>query len=235
MRIGRLGGYTLFSFLILMMSLLVDCGGSGAPEPEAEPAASEETPAAVEPAEEEPESAPEEEAEASDIIYPVVEMATSAGVIRLELYPEKAPVTVENFLTYVRDGFYDGTIFHRVVPGFVIQGGGFTPDMTQKDTRPPIQNEADNGLKNDRGTICMARTPDPNSATSQFFINTKDNPALDFRDRSTRGWGYAVFGKVIQGMDVVDAIEKVPRTRKSGYDDVPEEPVIIESARIVAP
>ena len=166
-------------------------------------------------------------------MYPVVEMQTSLGAIRLELYPDKAPITVDNFLDYVRDGFYDGTIFHRVVPGFVIQGGGFTADMTEKDTRAPIENEAHNGLLNSRGTICMARTPDPHSATSQFFINTVDNAALDFRDRTQRGFGYAVFGKVVEGLEVIDAIEKVDTTFVDGYDDVPREPVIIETARII--
>ena len=176
--------------------------------------------------------------ESADVIVtggpPVVEMRTSLGTIKIELDPKAAPKTVENFLRYARDGFYDGTIFHRVVKGFVIQGGGFTPDMTEKETRPPIENEAANGLRNLRGTICMARTPDPHSATSQFFINTKDNPALDYRDSTMRGFGYAVFGKVIEGMDVVDAIEAAETASRGGHDDVPVTPVVIESARVVS-
>ena len=166
--------------------------------------------------------------------YPVVEMRTSMGMIKLELYPDKAPKTVENFLTYVRDGFFDGTIFHRVVPGFVIQGGGFTPDMTKKETQPPIMNEADNGLRNDRYTICMARTNDPHSATSQFFINTENNDMLNYRSKDVSGWGYAVFGKVTEGTDVIDAIEKVPTSRSVGFSDVPVDAVVIESARIAS-
>jgi cyclophilin family peptidyl-prolyl cis-trans isomerase len=172
--------------------------------------------------------------EADIVGAPRVVMETSLGRMVIELDPETAPKTVENFLQYVRDGFYDGTTFHRVVPGFVIQGGGFTAEMVEKDTRPPIENEADNGLRNARGTICMARTPDPHSATSQFFINTKDNPVLDFRGKTMRDWGYAVFGKVIEGLDVVDAIEKVPTTRKGMHDDVPVDPVVIDSARVVS-
>lgn len=180
---------------------------------------------------------PEAAEEPADVIgegSPIVEMRTSLGTMRIELDPAAAPKTVENFLRYVREGFYDGTIFHRVVKGFVIQGGGFTPDMTEKETHPPIENEADNGLRNLRGTICMARTMDPHSATSQFFINTKDNPALDHRDSTVRGWGYAVFGKVTEGLEVVDAIEAVNTTRRDGHDDVPVDPVVIESARIVS-
>ncbi|GMR22563.1 MAG: hypothetical protein BMS9Abin37_0921 [Acidobacteriota bacterium] len=166
--------------------------------------------------------------------YPVVEMRTNVGTLALELYPDKAPKTVDNFLSYVRGGFYDGTIFHRVVPGFVIQGGGFTADMVKKDTEPPIENEADNGLLNLRGAICMARTNDPHSATSQFFINTKNNPALDFRERSLRGWGYAVFGKVIEGIEIVDRIEGTPTTSRDGYQDVPVDAVVVESARVIS-
>ena len=173
--------------------------------------------------------------ESSDVAvgYPRVELSTSIGTIQIELYPDKAPITVENFLVYVTEGFFDGTIFHRVVPGFVIQGGGFTPEMVEKDTRAPIENEASNGVRNLRGTICMARTSDPHSATSQFFINTKDNPALDHRGRSLRGWGYAVFGRVTEGMEVVEAIERVPRGRKNEHDDVPVDPIIIEKARLL--
>ena len=158
---------------------------------------------------------------------------TGAGDITLVLYPETAPHHVDNFVHLAQTGFFDGTTFHRAVPGFVIQGGGFTSEMVKKDTEPPIENEADNGLVNARGTICMARTNDPHSATSQFFINTKDNPALDFRDRSLRGWGYAVFGKVVEGIEIVDEIEGVRTTSREGYQDVPVDAVVIESARVI--
>ncbi|MBL7214831.1 MAG: peptidyl-prolyl cis-trans isomerase [Phycisphaerae bacterium] len=157
---------------------------------------------------------------------PVVKIVTTKGEIDIELYADKAPITVENFLGYVNSGFYNGTVFHRVIPNFMIQGGGMTPDMRPKKTKAPIKNEAANGLKNKRGTIAMARTPMPDSATSQFFINHKDNVSLDYRDSSPRGIGYAVFGKVIEGMEVVDAIAVTP-TRKPG--DVPIETVVIES------
>jgi len=156
-------------------------------------------------------------------------MKTSKGDITLELDADKAPATVENFLGYADSGFYDGTIFHRVIEGFMIQGGGFTADMDQKDTRDPVQNEADNGLKNDRGTIAMARTSDPHSATAQFFINYKNNDFLNYRSKDMRGWGYAVFGKVTSGMDVVDAIAATPTGIKAGMKDVPLETVTIES------
>lgn len=211
-----------------------DAAPAPAPAPAAETPASEPDTGALEAESAEGASEEATPADVSDVGPPVVEMSTSLGTLRIELSPKEAPRTVENFLTYVRDGFYDGTIFHRVVPGFVIQGGGFTADMTEKETRPPIENEANNGLRNLRGTICMARTQDPHSATSQFFVNAKDNPALDFRDESIRGWGYAVFGRVVEGIDVVEAIEKVERTRKGMYDDVPVEPVIIESVRLIS-
>ena len=155
---------------------------------------------------------------------PVIILETSKGVIEIELDQDKAPISVENFLTYVDANFYDGTIFHRVIPDFMIQGGGMTADMKQKETRPPIHNEADNGLKNDRGTIAMARTSDIHSATAQFFINHKDN---DFLNHGGRDFGYAVFGRVVNGMDVVDAIAAVP----TGFQDVPNETVLITSAR----
>jgi len=163
---------------------------------------------------------------------PRVTMETSLGKIELELYAQKAPKTVANFLQYAHDGFYNGTIFHRVIKGFVIQGGGFGPGMKHKPTRDPIPNEADNGLKNTTGTIAMARTSDPNSATSQFFINLADNYPLDFHSKSPRGWGYCVFGKVIKGMDVVRKIEQVPTTSKGMYNDVPVNPVIIRSVTV---
>ena len=163
---------------------------------------------------------------------PVVVIKTSMGTIKAELYADKAPVTVKNFITYVDDKFYDGTIFHRVIDGFMIQGGGFDKDLNQKKTRSPIINEATNGLKNARGTLAMARTSDPDSATAQFFINVKDNVRLDYRDDSPSGIGYAVFGKVIEGMDVVDKIKAVPTGMKKGMGDVPNTTVLIESVRV---
>jgi peptidyl-prolyl cis-trans isomerase B (cyclophilin B) len=163
----------------------------------------------------------------------MVKLHTSLGVITLELDAAKAPVTVENFLQYVRDGHYDGTIFHRVIPNFMIQGGGFAPGMNQKPTRDQIENEAHNGLKNVRGTIAMARTSDPHSATAQFFINVVDSDFLDFKSPNGSGWGYCVFGKVVDGLDVVDAIKAV-RTGRSGFhQDVPVEDVVITRAEIV--
>jgi len=161
----------------------------------------------------------------------VVKLQTSKGDIIIELNSKAAPVTVKNFLTYVDDGFYDGTIFHRVISGFMIQGGGFTADMNRKQTHDPIVNEAKNGLSNMRGTIAMARTNDPDSATSQFFINHTDNTPLDAGGVS--GAGYAVFGKTIEGMDVVDAIAAVKTTTRDGMADVPVEPVVIKSVSIV--
>lgn len=163
---------------------------------------------------------------------PRVRMKTSAGDIVLELDAEKAPLSVENFLTYARDGVYNGTIFHRVIPQFMIQGGGFEPGMKKKPTRSPIRNEAHNGLKNKKGTIAMARTSSVDSATNQFFINCKDNTFLDHRSKDSRGYGYAVFGRVVDGMDVVEAIEKVPTGSKGGYQDVPRENVVIESVTV---
>lgn len=161
-------------------------------------------------------------------ISPRVSMQTSMGELVIELYPDKAPKSVANFLQYVDDGFYNGTIFHRVIDGFMIQGGGFTPDMQQKQTRAPIMNEADNRLRNTVGTIAMARTMDPHSATSQFYINVAMNSSLDFREKTPRGWGYAVFGRVVKGMDVVKAIKSVATTSKGMYRDVPATPVIIQ-------
>mgnify|MGYP003616176048 FL=1 len=152
------------------------------------------------------------------------------GVITLELDAEKAPKTTENFLAYVNDGFYNGTIFHRVIKNFMVQGGGFTPDMQQKDTQAPIENEAKNGLKNDAYTIAMARTGDPHSATAQFFINTVNNDFLNHTSPTAQGWGYAVFGKVVKGQEVVDAMKKVRTTRKGSHDDVPFDAVVIDKA-----
>ena len=164
---------------------------------------------------------------------PAVRMETSMGDIVIRLDAAKAPKTVANFLDYVKAGFYNGTVFHRVIAGFMIQGGGFTADMQQKPTNKPIQNEADNGLRNAKYTIAMARTSDPNSATAQFFINTKDNAFLNFRSKDTQGWGYAVFGKVIRGQEVVDKIEKVSTGRRGMFDDVPREPVIIKKVSVI--
>ena len=166
---------------------------------------------------------------------PQVLMKTSKGDVTIELYPEQAPVTVENFLRYVKDGAYDGTIFHRVIPGFMNQGGGFTPDLQKKPAQyPPIKNEADNGLKNQRGTIAMARTSDPNSATNQFFINTVDNDFLNFRSRTPQGWGYTVFGKVVEGMDVMDDISTVKTGPRGQFrSDVPQETVEIISIEAI--
>ena len=159
-----------------------------------------------------------------------VELQTTAGNIRLELDEDKAPETVKNFLKYVNDGFYDGTIFHRVIGRFMNQGGGFGPGMKQKPTAEPIKNEANNGLKNEKYTIAMARMSAPHSASSQFFINTSDNHFLDFKSETDQGWGYAVFGKVILGTEAVDKIEKVKTHRKGFYDDVPVEDVVITKA-----
>ena len=164
---------------------------------------------------------------------PQVEMKTSAGTIVIELYPEKAPKTVANFIQYAKDGFYDGTLFHRVIPGFMVQGGGFTREFKEKDARAPVRNEADNGLKNTVGTIAMARTSDPHSATAQFFINVADNRDLDFRFPTQQGYGYAVFGKVVKGMDVVNAITKVATGSAGPHQNVPLKPVVIESARVL--
>jgi peptidyl-prolyl cis-trans isomerase B (cyclophilin B) len=163
---------------------------------------------------------------------PQVELKTSEGTIVVELETEKAPQSTQNFLQYVRDKHYDGTVFHRVIPNFMVQGGGFTADMQQKTTRAPIQNEAKNGLKNLRGTLAMARTNVPHSATAQFFINHKDNAFLDYPGQD--GWGYAVFGRVVAGMDVVDRIARVPTGNRGPFQDVPRTPVTIESAALVS-
>jgi len=160
---------------------------------------------------------------------PMVVLDTSEGPITIELYPDKAPKTVDNFLWYVDHQFYDGLIFHRVIKGFMIQGGGFTTEMSKKATNPPIENESTNGLANEKYTIAMARTNVPNSATSQFFINTKDNVGLN-RATSQDGVGYCVFGKVVKGTDAVDAIEGTPTTTKAGYNDVPKTAIVIKSA-----
>ena len=160
-------------------------------------------------------------------------MQTNFGDITIELNYEKAPITAANFEQYVRDGFYDGVIFHRVIDGFMVQGGGFDVSMDQKETRANIENEADNGLKNDEGMLAMARTMDPHSASAQFFINVGDNAFLNHTGKDSQGWGYAVFGKVVEGMDVVNTIKKVATTSKSGHQDVPADPVVIDSATMI--
>ncbi|OGI43979.1 MAG: hypothetical protein A2V92_04130 [Candidatus Muproteobacteria bacterium RBG_16_65_31] len=164
---------------------------------------------------------------------PRVRITTSLGAIELELDAGRAPETVKNFLNYARAGYYNGTIFHRVIPGFMIQGGGFTPGLKQKPARAPIKNEADNGLQNRAGAIAMARTPDPHSATAQFFINTVDNPLLDHRDKSFMGWGYCVFGKVVRGMEVVKKIEAVPTTTIGPLENVPAKDVVIRKVELI--
>lgn len=166
---------------------------------------------------------------------PIVQIKTNKGIIKLELNAEKAPNSVINFLQYVDDNFYTDLLFHRVIPGFMIQGGGHDLEMKEKDTYEPIENEAENGLKNDRGTISYARTGDPHSATSQFFINLADNDFLNFTRASGNGWGYAVFGQVIEGMDVVDAIAAQPTGVYMSMRDVPKDQIIIESAKDVTP
>ncbi|HVR98085.1 MAG TPA: peptidylprolyl isomerase [Thermoanaerobaculia bacterium] len=166
---------------------------------------------------------------------PRVALDTTAGRIVLELAADKAPKTVESFLRYVKAGHYDGTIFHRVIPGFMIQGGGFTSDMTQKPVQAPVQNEADNGLSNVRGSIAMARTSDPHSATSQFFINLVANTPLDHTGKTPQGWGYTVFGQVVEGMDVVDKIAQVQTGTRAMHRDVPVEAVVIRKAAVVQP
>jgi len=164
---------------------------------------------------------------------PKVEMETTKGKFVIELFPEKAPDTVKNFLNYVDTKFYDGTIFHRVIPKFMIQGGGFTADMKRKPAGAPIKNEADNGLKNDRGTIAMARTNDPHTATAQFFINTVNNDFLNHKSKTQQGWGYVVFGKVVAGMDVVDAISSAKTVMRGMYRDVPAENIEIRSTVVL--
>ena len=161
-----------------------------------------------------------------------VDLETSAGTIRVELDDEKAPETVKNFLTNVENGHYDGTVFHRVIKGFMVQGGGFEPGMNQKPTGSTIKNEASNGLKNDKYTLAMARTSAPHSATAQFFINAADNEFLNFKSETPQGWGYAVFGRVVSGMDVVDKIRVVPTGNQGGHDDVRTQPVIIKKATL---
>nr|MBL8409702.1 peptidyl-prolyl cis-trans isomerase [Dechloromonas sp.] len=171
-------------------------------------------------------------ASAAVLAAPTVELSTSLGKITVELAGDKAPKSTANFLQYAKDGFYDGTIFHRVIPGFMAQGGGFDARMNQKSTRAPIENEAKNGLKNTRGTLAMARKPDPHSATAQFFINLKDNDFLDYPGQD--GWGYTVFGKVTQGMDIVDKMTQVPTTNAGMHQNVPQTPIVIQNVKIIS-
>lgn len=165
----------------------------------------------------------------------MLKFITNVGDFTITLDHEKAPITAENFLQYAKDGYFEGTLFHRIIPGFMVQGGGLLPGMENKmdGQRAPIQNEANNGLKNVRGSLAMARTMDPHSATNQFFINTVDNGFLNFKSETSQGWGYAVFGKVVEGMDIIDAIEKVETTSRRGHSDVPAEDIIIERVEIV--
>ncbi|WP_340123836.1 peptidylprolyl isomerase [Methylobacter svalbardensis] len=162
-----------------------------------------------------------------------VKLTTSLGEIIIQLNPEKAPISSANFLTYVNEGFYNNTIFHRIIPGFMAQGGGFDTDFNQKAVHGPIKNEADNGLTNKRGTIAMARTNVPDSATAQFFINYKDNASLNHTSPTSSGWGYAVFGEVIEGMDIVDAMAKQPTGNRGGHQDVPKTDIIVEKAEVI--
>ncbi len=222
-------------FALVLASPLAIAAPPAGEAPAAKPAATRPAPAttaATTPAATKPAAAPAEQAKAPN---PRVIMQTSLGKITIELFPDKAPKTVENFLQYAKEGFYVGTIFHRVISGFMIQGGGFTKDLTQKRTRAPIHNEANNGLPNLRGTIAMARTGDPHSATAQFFINVVDNNRLDYvSDQNGMTWGYCVFGKVVEGMDVVDKIKAVPTAPQGPLpSDVPTTPVVIEKVEVL--
>ena len=212
----------LFVLLLLLTGGIANAQAAGAGTPSPEPAQAQEATAA---------STPDQPA--APQAAPRVVIVTTKGDITLELFPEKSQKTVENFLQYVKDGFYEGTIDHRVIDGFMIQGGGFDEEYNKRETRDPVPNEADNGLGNERGTIAMARTMDPHSATAQFFINHKDNPALNHRNKGA-GWGYAVFGQVVDGMDVVDAIATT-NTGPGGpfRKDAPQEMVVIEQIRLL--
>jgi cyclophilin family peptidyl-prolyl cis-trans isomerase len=216
------------AFASVFCLALSSCSDSKTSESPKEPDAAGKQPAPAEPASAKKPDAGKEQAP-TPTKNPCVVMDTSLGSITIELFPDKAPITVKNFLHYVDTGFYDGTIFHRVIGNFMIQGGGFAPGMEQKPTGAPIKNEATNGLKNLRGTIAMARTNNPHSATAQFFINVVDNAGLDHPGQS--GWGYCVFGKVIHGMDVVDRIRAVETTTKGPFPNVPVQDVIIKSVK----
>lgn len=198
---------------VFLFTLMLGMAGCGASEPGKQTVSTQ--PAAGQPA------------------NPRVLIETSKGNITVEVFTGQAPQSAGNFLNYAKTGFYDGLVFHRVIPGFMIQGGGMTPDMTEKPKNAPIRNEADNGLKNLRGTLAMARTGDPHSASSQFFINVADNAFLNHRGKSAEGWGYAVFGQVVDGMDVVDAIVAVPRGNRGPYGDVPVEPVVMQRVTVL--
>ncbi|MHB1215594.1 MAG: peptidylprolyl isomerase [Thiobacillus sp.] len=204
---------SLFPATFFLVALLLGISGCGASEPGTQTVST--APAAGQPA------------------NPRVLIETSKGNITVELFPRNAPQSVGNFLNYAKSGFYDGLIFHRVIPGFMIQTGGMTPDMAEKPKNAPIQNEADNGLKNLRGTLAMARTGEPHSASSQFFINVADNAFLNHRGKSFEGWGYAVFGQVVDGMAVVDAIVAVPRGNRGPHGDVPIEPIVMKRVTLL--
>ena len=206
--------FPLFYATLFLGALMSGATGCSASEPGAQTVAT--APAAGQPA------------------NPRVLIETGKGNITLELFPHNAPQSAANFLSYAKSGFYDGLVFHRVIPGFMIQGGGMTPDMAKKPNGEPIRNEADNGLKNLRGTLAMARTGDPHSATSQFFINVVDNALLNHRGQSVAGWGYAVFGQVVGGMEVVDAIVAVPRGSRGPHDDVPLEAVVMQRVSVLS-
>jgi peptidyl-prolyl cis-trans isomerase B (cyclophilin B) len=205
------------ALLLALMILCVSCGDTSAAQNDTAPSAS-----------------PAASAKPQPPAAPVVKLETNFGDIFVRLDDRKAPISTANFIQYVKSGHYDGTIFHRVIKSFMIQGGGFTPDMKQKTARAAIRNEADNGLKNQKYTIAMARTNDPHSATSQFFINTKDNGFLDFKSQTAQGWGYAVFGRVIKGQDVVDKIEAAATGKRGVFDDVPTTPVVVKKALLAA-
>ena len=238
----------VWMMIAALLALGAGCGSDTAPEdtaPPPEPVAKTQPLPEPEPPADEPEPEPEPEPAPAPKVKPApkkaapkaapakptVVMTTNKGAIRIELDPAKAPLSVENFLEYVDAKFYDGTVFHRVIPDFMIQGGGFSTDMVKKPTRAPIQNEAKNGLRNLRGTIAMARTQNPHSATAQFYINHVDNPGLDQAGQPPNAWGYAVFGKVVEGMDVVDAIAAAPTGFTSGMPNVPTATIVIESIR----
>ena len=233
----RVRAYHAALFLCAGVLALSGCTNKNktAPEPaktgEVAPAA---TPAPAEPAPEEKKEEAPAPAATADGKAPVVEFTTSMGTIKMELYPDKAPKTVANFLTYVKSGHYAGTIFHRVIDGFMVQGGGFDAKFEKKPTPTNVENEAFNELKNLTGTVAMARTPDPHSAAAQFFVNVADNAFLDHKDKSMRGWGYCVFGKVIEGMDVVNKIKALPTGSKGPFPkDVPNTDVLITGAKVL--
>jgi peptidylprolyl isomerase/peptidyl-prolyl cis-trans isomerase B (cyclophilin B) len=204
---------SLFPTTLFICALMLGMSGCGASEPGKQTVST--APAAGQPA------------------NPRVLIETSKGNITVEVFPAQAPKSAENFISYVKSGYYDGLIFHRVIPGFMVQGGGMLPDMSEKAEKTPIQNEADNGLKNLRGTLAMARTNEPHSASSQFFINVADNAFLNHRGKSLQGWGYAVFGQVVDGMDVVDAIVAVPRGNRGPHGDVPIEPILMQRVSVL--